>query len=354
MMQQTTSSLSLNQSYPYRVLIVDDDPIHRLLECEILQAPKYSVLEACGGEQAIALLGAQCFDVVLLDKYMPGLNGDQVCQIIRKDLGLSMLPIIMVTGSTSASELTASLQNGANDFIRKPYNPIELTARVDSAVAQKRLTDTLEDAESVLFALARMVNAKDDTTGEHCSRVARNCVIFGKYLGLNDNDLQALRHGGVLHDIGKLGIPDAILLKPGKLTEPEWKIMQSHTTIGWGLIDGLHTQRLTAPIVRHHHERWDGSGYPDGLRGEEIPILARVFQLIDIYDALAYERPYKPALDRHSIIRIFQEETAKGWRQPELVKEFLSLLETEAEQFATSVAANPDLGASLYQNLLVS
>ncbi len=336
---------------PYRVLVVDDEAPHRALEREILDTPKYIVTEACNGLEALEILERQHFDVVLMDKRMPKLDGDETTRRIRDEMKDLMLPIIMVTGSNSSAELEASMHAGATDFVRKPYNPIELMARVDAAAARKRLTDQLDDAESVLFALARMVEAKDGTTGDHCTRLSHNSVMFGQMLGLQEEELQALRRGGVLHDIGKLGIPDAILLKPGALTEQEWVVMREHTTIGARLVGGLKSMQRTVPIVHFHHERWDGSGYPLGLRGEEIPLLARIFQIVDIHDALANPRPYKKALAQEEIIRILLQEAEKGWRQPELVQAFIELLHTRPDDLLVSAAGEDDLGSKLFADI---
>jgi putative two-component system response regulator len=209
-----------------------------------------------------------------------------------------------------------------------------LLARLKRAVSAKRLTDQLDTAENLLFALARMVEAKDETTGEHCSRLMHMGMAFGHALGLSERDKDALRRGGILHDIGKLGIPDSILLKAGALNEEEWVLMRTHTVIGGHLCNGLISMRDVAPIIMHHHERWDGSGYPYGLKGKAIPLLARVFQILDIYDALASIRPYKPALTLAQIIAIFEEEAACGWRDPDLVRVFLHLLKTNPEQLS--------------------
>lgn len=339
------------EKYPYRVLIVDDEAPHRALEKEILEPPKYLVMEATNGNEALDILRHHLFDVVLMDKRMPGIDGDETTRRIREELHELMLPIIMVTGSNSTDDLENSMNAGATDFVRKPYNPIELMARVDAAAARKRLTDQLDDAESVLFALARMVEAKDGTTGDHCSRLAHNSVVFGKLLGLAEEELDALRRGGVLHDIGKLGIPDAILLKPGSLTDQEWDVMREHTTIGARLVGGLKTMQLTMPIVHFHHERWDGTGYPLGLRGEEVPLLARIFQIVDIHDALANPRPYKKALSQEEIINILQQEIDKGWRQPDLAHEFINLLRSEPKVLQVSGTAVDGLGSELFEDI---
>lgn len=314
---------------PYRILVVDDDAVQRQLERDILESSDIAceVEEARNGGEALERLRAMPFDAVLLDKRMPAMDGDEVCRRVRQDPRLSLLPLIMVTGTNSQEDLAISLQAGATDFISKPYTPLELISRIRAAVRTKRLTDQLDSAESLLFTLARMVEAKDKTTGDHCSRLSHMTVVFGSALGLGPQQLGALRRGGVLHDIGKLGIPDSILLKPGALTDDEWVIMRQHTHIGAHLCESLTTMREVVPIICYHHERWDGSGYPEGLSGEAIPLLARVFQIVDIYDALVSARPYKRALTRQEIVDIMREETARGWRDPALMEVFIAIVE---------------------------
>jgi len=319
----------LNESSTYTVLIVDDDPSQRNLEKEILNSHSHIVIEAVNANDALGILTTQNIDVVLLDKRMPGMDGDTLCHKIRNELNLRLLPIIMVTGSNERNEMVKSLNAGANDFINKPYHPAELIARVNAAAKLKRLTDQLDDMESMLFSLAKMIEAKDEHTGNHCERLSSICELFGKTLALNESQLRALKKGGVLHDIGKLGIPDAVLMKPGRLNEEELRIMEQHPVIGYKMCGGLNSMKTTAPIILHHHERWDGSGYPDGLKGDEIPYLAQIFQLVDIFDALTYERPYKPALSTKKALEIIEEEAQKGWRNPELAKKFINFVRNE-------------------------
>jgi putative two-component system response regulator len=173
-----------------------------------------------------------------------------------------------------------------------------------------------------LFSIARTVESRDPNTGDHCERLVMRGKAFGEYLGMSRSEVRDLMWGGYLHDIGKVGIPDAVLLKPGKLTPEEWGIMQQHVSIGEKICQPLRTMRGVLPIIRHHHERWDGSGYPDGIAREKIPYLAQVFQLIDIYDALTSERPYKAALTPTAALNIITAETQKGWRNPDLVQQF--------------------------------
>jgi putative two-component system response regulator len=278
---------------------------------------------------------------------MPEMNGDDVCRHVRQVLGDAMLPIIVVTGSSSADQLERSFAAGATDFVRKPYQATELIARVESAVGRKRLTDQLDSAEEVMFALARMVEARDGETGDHCSRLAELAVRFGGALGLGPEQLLALRRGGVLHDIGKLGIPDRVLLKRGPLDDDEWAIMRTHTLIGDRLCASLRSLHLTAPIVRSHHERWDGSGYPDGLVGEQIPLLARVFQLCDIFDALTNARAYKGGMSAEEALAIMQGECDRGWRDPALMRAFHDLV-TQQPDIAPPAVEEDDLGRTLF------
>lgn len=320
---------------PIHVVIVDDDPSHRLLVEEVLAPPRYQVRSAADGAGGLATLQDGPADVVLVDRCMPGMSGDEFCRRIRQQLGLPMLPVLMVTGAAGPQDLAHALASGADDFVRKPYLPLELRARVDAAAQRKRFTDQLDCTESTLYALARMVEAKDGTTGDHCGRLARHAVRLGAALGLSAPELRALERGGVLHDIGKIGIPDAILLKPGRLDAQEWEVMRTHTTIGHDLVAPLKSMRLTAPIVRHHHERWDGSGYPDRLAGEHIPLLARVFQIVDIYDALVHERPYKAAMSPAEACAVIELETARGWYDPRIVREFTALLRREPDALAS-------------------
>lgn len=337
---------------PYKILIVEDEERQRKLERTSLPAPEFEIIEATNGKDALSLIKENEFDVVLLDKRMPGLSGGEVCHQIRCVFDMQLLPVIMVTGNGSNEDFENSMLAGASDFIRKPYSPMELVMKVRSAANKKRITDQLDSAESMLFALARIVEAKDEDTGDHCSRLEHMAEVFGKELGLDSQKLLALRRGGVLHDIGKLGIPDSILLKKRPLTDKEWEIMRQHSAIGSRICSDLRSMRQTVPIIRHHHERWDGGGYPDGLKGEDIPLLARVFQITDIYDALASDRPYKKAFPIDKIIAIFEEETQKGWRDPVLVPIFLTLLRNRPEDLLLPAQKEKDLGAQIFDDIV--
>jgi putative two-component system response regulator len=317
-----------------QILVVDDDPGQLELQVEILrEIPDCQIFTATSGEEALRVIRQQTLDLLLLDKCLPDMNGDEICHVVRQDYGKHLLPIIMVTGLGDSKNLRHSLELGANDFIKKPFDAGELLSRSKAALEKKQLVDQLDNAESVLFTLAKMVEARDPNTGEHCNRLVMTSLRLGKAAGLDESELVALQKGAVLHDIGKIGIPDAILLKPGPLTEDEWQIMRCHSEIGADLCVQLNSIRDAVPIIRHHHERWDGSGYPDGLAGEAIPRVARIFQFADIYDALRFKRAYCGALSIEQIIKIFEEELERGWRDPVIGRLFLQMLRDDPEVF---------------------
>jgi len=334
-----------------RILVVDDMATNRALIRAVLGSQEFEVLEADSGEAALAHIAALRPDVVLLDVMMPNIDGIEVCRRLREQEEFRLLPIIMLTSLGSPDDVVHGMEVGASDYITKPFNAVELTARVRAAVDKKRLTDRLDDTESVLFALARVVEAKDGTTGDHCDRLSHLSVVLGEALSLPFDDLEALRRGGILHDIGKVAIPDAVLLKKGKLDEAEWAVMRQHPTTGAYLCSALRTMRRTVDIIRYHHEKWNGGGYPSGLAGDDIPVLARIFQVVDVYDALSSERPYKPALPREEVIRILREETARGFWDPEIIAVFLDILENDPSRLDIPANAVRGRDADLFHNI---
>jgi putative two-component system response regulator len=336
---------------PARIMVVDDMATNRALIRAVLGAQEFIVLEADSGEAALERIPSLSPDVVLLDVMMPGTDGIEVCRQLREQEEFRLLPIIMLTSLGSPDDVVQGMEVGASDYITKPFNAVELTARVRAAVDKKRLTDRLDDTESVLFALARVVEAKDGTTGDHCDRLSHLSVVLGQALNLPYDDLEALRRGGILHDIGKVAIPDAVLLKKGKLDEGEWAVMRQHPATGAYLCSALRTMRRTVDIIRYHHEKWNGGGYPAGLAGEDIPLLARVFQVVDVYDALSSARPYKPALPRDKVIRILREETARGYWDPHIVSVFLDILENDPARLEIPRNAVRSRDADLFHTL---
>ncbi|MEK6716530.1 MAG: HD domain-containing phosphohydrolase [candidate division NC10 bacterium] len=309
-----------------RLLVVDDDALIRQFLEDQLTGEGYLVSTARDGEEALAKVAADSPDLILLDVMMPKVDGFEVCRRLKSDDRTILIPVVMVTALTATDQRIKGIEAGADDFLSKPYNRLELFTRVRSLLKLKRHTDELENAETVLFSLALSVEAKDPYTNGHCDRLARYSVALGKSLGLHAEQLKTLQRGGVLHDLGKVGVPESILLKPGPLNDMERAVVREHPAIGERICKPLKSLRMVLPIIRHHHERWDGSGYPDGLAGEAIPLTARIMQVADIYDAFTTERPYKRALTQEESIALMREETAKGWWDPRLVEAFISLL----------------------------
>ncbi len=312
-----------------KILLVDDHPASRTTAAALLALQGYEVIEAESGLQALDWVEGKKPDLVLLDVMMPGMTGFEVCRHLKNNPATRLMPVILMTALNDRRSRITGIESGADDFVTKPFDPFELSARVKSLVAQKRLNQDLEHAGQMLFAIARAVESRDPNTGDHCERLARRGKALGEFLGLSADEVRDLSWGGYLHDIGKLGIPDAVLLKRGPLTQEEFAIMKRHVVIGEEICKPLRTMRGVLPLIRHHHERWDGSGYPDGLAGDQIPRLAQVFQINDIYDALTSERPYKPAYSPEQALEILEEETRRGWRNPELVGQFREFIQAQ-------------------------
>jgi putative two-component system response regulator len=307
------------------ILIVDDnDASARLLE-RTLRRDGHRVRFARDGAEALAAVEREHPDLVLLDVVMPTLDGFETCRRLKGNPETRLVPVVLVTALNERRDRIRGLEVGADDFLSKPVNAAELTARMRSLLRIKRFTDELDTAESVILSLALTIEARDRTTEGHCHRLAGYAVSLGRELGLHEDDLAALARGGFLHDIGKVGIPDAVLLKPGPLSRQEFDVMKQHPIIGDRLCGELRSLRRVRPIVRHHHERLDGSGYPDGLRGAKVPLAAQIMSAVDVFDALTTVRPYKPAMTSERAYEELIREAALGWRDRALVDVLVAL-----------------------------
>jgi putative two-component system response regulator len=313
--------LEEDEEYP-TILILDHAEINRRLLRSMLKTERYRILEARHPSEALALISNEPVDLVILDLVLTGMSGPEFCRALKSDRRSQLIPILMLTSVLGAENEVEGIESGADEYLLKPVHPAVLRSRVRAMVRQKLAVNSLEEAESILFALAQAIEQRDAYTAGHCERLAGYSVAIGMALGLPRTQLLALHRGGFLHDIGKISIPDAILHKPGSLTAEEWALVKRHPIKGEEICSEMKSLRPVLPIIRSHHERWDGSGYPDGLRGNQIPLVARILQISDIYDALTTARPYKPALPPAEALGILTEEAKRGWRDPELVAVF--------------------------------
>jgi putative two-component system response regulator len=310
---------------PPTILILDQVDVNRRLLRAMLKAEPYRILEARHAPEALALMGHEKVDLVILDLMMPGISGPEFCRTLKADRRTQLVPILMLTSIQGVENEVAGIASGADEFLLKPLHPTVVRTRIKAMLRNKAAIDSLEEAESILFALAQAIEHRDKYTAGHCQRLAWYSVSIGMALGLPRSQLLALHRGGFLHDIGKVAVPDAVLHKKGRLDEDEWRLMRSHTLKGEEICRPMRSLASVLPVVRSHHERWDGSGYPDGLRGARIPLVARVLQVADIYDALTTVRPYKPAYSPAQALNMLDDEVARGWRDPELVVIFKQL-----------------------------
>ncbi len=302
-MRADTSTIA--RTMPGKVLVVDDDAVNRELLEEVLVAEGLEVVTAPDGRSTLQEFSRLKPDLVLLDVTMPFLDGFEVCRRLKSNPDTRLTPVILVTALSATADRIKGIKSGADGFLSKPFDQSELLAHVRSLLSLKAYTDELDRAESVLFALARTIEGKDPSTEGHCERLQEYSARLGKQIGLAEDQVTALHRAGIIHDVGKVAVPDAILLKPGRLTPEEFQSF-----------------RLLLPIIRHHHEKLNGSGYPDGLKGEDIPVTARVMQIVDVYDALTTQRSYKPALPRAEALQIMEDEVKKGWWDPGIFQEF--------------------------------
>ncbi|MEO7133788.1 MAG: HD domain-containing phosphohydrolase [Vicinamibacterales bacterium] len=309
------------------VLVVDDEDANRELLTRLLVRRHYQVCSEpnAAAAQAFLLAADRLPDLILLDIMMPGIDGLSLCRQLKQQPLTRLIPIVLMTGMDTAGQKIEGIEAGADDFLTKPFQLEELAARVASLVRLKRYTDDLESAQSVIISLALTVEARDPYTDGHCQRLAAYAAALGTQAGLPASDIEALERGGYLHDVGKIGVPDAILLKPGPLTRDEYTRMKLHTTIGERLCGDLRSLRSVRGIVRHHHERMDGSGYPDGLKGDAISLTAQIVGLVDAYDAMTTTRPYREARSESAALEELTKDAERGQLNADLVRLFIGM-----------------------------
>ena len=316
-----------------RILVIDDDDQVRYLLRYLLTHEGFEVDDAATLEEAFDRMAASAPDVVLLDLHLSGRSGHEAVPMLRSDPRTRFVPVVMITGGATRRDKLDAIAAGVTDFLAKPFDGEELVARVRNLVRLKRYTDAFEEAQEVIIALAATIDARDPYTRGHSERVSYYAEMLGRAVGVSTEEQRLLHFGGLFHDIGKIAVRDSVLLKPGKLTAAEFAEIKRHPVAGRDLLKEMRTLDAAIPIVYHHHERYDGSGYPEGLAGDAIPLLARISSIADVYDALTTSRPYRSALTRGDALDVMEAERKKGWWDPTLLDEFKALLHTLPEGF---------------------
>ncbi|MDO8735489.1 MAG: response regulator [Thermoleophilia bacterium] len=323
-----------------RILIIDDSPQNVQLLEAYLTAAGYEVIPAYDGMEALAQLEQNDDpDLIILDVMMPGLNGYEVCEKIKAGHSWHRIPVMMLTALAEIDDKVKGFESGADEFLSKPVDKLELLLRVKALLRTKHLNEDLESARDVIYTLALAIEANDPYTRGHSERVARYGVLIAQRMKLTDEQTDTIRNAGILHDVGKIGISETILQKPGPLTESELVAVQDHPAIGEKICKPLRSANLLLTVIRHHQERYDGDGYPDRLAGEEIPIEARVIAVADAYDAMTSPRPYRPPMSQRQVLGTLKREASKQW-DPDVVDVFLEMIAEERD--LTRYSANRD------------
>jgi len=315
----------------FRILIVDDNKVNVELIRAQLKPFDYKIDVAYDGEEALEKIDKHPPDIVLLDLMMPKISGYEVCRSIKQNKKTQFIPVIVITALQELEDKIKAIELGADDFLVKPFNKLELTTRIKSLLQMKSLHDDLETSENILFSLARAMEAKDLYTRGHSERVAQIAVAIAEAMNLNQREVEIINKGGLLHDIGKIGVKEHILLKPGRLTDEEMTHVQMHAKIGYDICSPLKSIEEALPCIRSHHERHDGSGYPDGLKDNDIPLKGQIMAIADAYDAMTTDRPYREGMPKETAVKIFEDEIKSGQWNPELVTIFLKTLKNGKE-----------------------
>ena len=326
-----------------KILIADSSVLRRHELVQILSGLALEIVEAENMGEAMTVISRQKIDLVLIDLGLDNGSAMELCQTLKQASATQFIPVFVMAQHDDTNSEVQSIEAGADGFFVAPLRSQALRARVQASLRHKASFDARDNPETVLLSLAQSVEDRDPGLGQHCERLALMTSIMGFALRLPGQDIVTLQRAAYLHDIGKVSIPDSILFKAGPLTSDEWEMMKSHAERGERICSNMRSLFPVLPVIRHHHEKWNGSGYPDGLKGEEIPLLARILQLTDIYDALTNARCYKRAFTSEEAMKIMREEAQKGWRDPELTERFAELLPV----FSTTAISDLS-GLSLY------
>lgn len=323
---QTKQYLDEKEKAPL-ILIVDDLEDHLELMEAILMKEGYRVQTTMHVERAIQLTEDISPDLAILDVMMPGMSGFELCKKLKVLSKKKFFPIILVTSLNQLEDKITGLEVGADDFFSKPFNSIELTTKIRSLIKLRKLQDELESSEDIILTLAIAIEAKDPYTKGHSERVGSFSAEFARFIGLSEKDIINVKKGGILHDIGKIGLNEAILHKKAPLSEEEVEVIRRHPEVGMEIVKPLQSLRQILPVIKHHHERWDGKGFPDELKGEQIPVTARIVNIVDTFDAMVSIRPYRMTLfTTADVLRIMNAERLSGQWDPNLVEQFIKMI----------------------------
>lgn len=309
-----------------KVLVVDDNETNVELICMHLKPLNYDIRKAYDGDQALESVQNDEPDLILLDLMMPKISGYEVCQKLKSNSHTALVPIVIISALRELDDKIKAIEMGADDFLIKPFNKLELLTRVKSLLRVRQLYNDLDNSESVVFTLAETLEAKDIYTRGHSERVAKYSVILGRGMGLGSQELEELRRGSLLHDIGKIGVKDAVLNKVERLTQEELAHIRTHPARGYEICKSLKSFKNLLPIIRWHHERMDGKGHPDGLMGDQIPVPARICSITDAFDAMTSNRPYRKGISPVQAAAIFERELGTGQWDKDILQIFINLI----------------------------
>lgn len=314
-----------------RVLIVDDNPVNVELLKAQLKPYNYTLDSAYDGEEALIKIQQNPPDLVLLDLMMPKISGYEVCRAIKQNKDTQFIPVIVITALSELDDKLKAIELGADDFLVKPFNKLELTTRIKSLLTLKALHDDVDRSENILFSLVKALEAKDSYTRGHSERVAYYATTLALRMGLPEKEIEILRRGALLHDIGKIGVKEEVLLKPGKLSFEEMELIKTHPSVGFEICKPLKSLSPCLCCIRSHHERMDGEGYPDHLAGKDIPLSAKIISVVDSFDAMITDRPYRNKMSQEQAVAIFTKERKEGQWDIDVLDAFLENLRKKKE-----------------------
>ncbi|MFZ5908238.1 MAG: HD domain-containing phosphohydrolase [Nitrospirota bacterium] len=321
-----TPFTSLIEKETPKILVVDDVRANLELLEAVFMREGFLVHTALGARAALEFIAENPVDLAVLDVMMPGMDGFELCTRLKKQSGNFFFPIILLTALNDRSSKLKGIESGADDFISKPFDNSELILKAKSLLKLKALQEELDHSENIILTLAVAMEARDPYTKGHSTRVSKLAVDFVDFLGLHDKDKEEMKKAGILHDIGKICLSETLLRKPGPLSQEEVEMIKTHAILGEDLCRPLVSMKKILPAIRHHHERWDGSGFPDGLAGEEIPIMARILTIVDSFDAMVSVRPYRDRRSLQTALKTMQEEKFYGQWDSELLGYFFDMM----------------------------